>query len=264
MIVTLSKLVRKLRSRGGRFVCNVCDRRVQVFVALPDYYLEHMRSAGYPYGLDQAETCHAASYSCPHCGAADRDRLIALYLADWFVALAGPATIIDFAPSAPLSAFIRRRIATGPYVVSYRTADLHASGVDDVVDITAMPTYATGSVDLFLCSHVLEHVADDRAAMRELCRILKPGGQGLLLVPIVVGVDAIDEDPAVTDPAERWRRFGQDDHVRLYSKAGFVGRLREAGFAVRELGVGHFGAKRLAEQGVAARSVLYVSDKPTG
>jgi hypothetical protein len=34
--------------------------------------------------------------------------------------------------------------------------------------------------------------------------------QGILVVPIVLSIDEIDEDPSVTDVAERWRRFGQD------------------------------------------------------
>ena len=40
-----------------------------------------------------------------------------------------------------------------------------------------------GSFDLILCSHVLEHVPDDRAAMSELHRVLAPGGLALVLTP---------------------------------------------------------------------------------
>ena len=190
-----------------------------------------MREAGWCHGPNSLKTCYAAQYTCPFCGTADRYRLIAFEIGEWFGCLTGSAKLIDFAPSKPLVAHIRRYVAAHVSDGQYRTADLYAAGVDDRVDVTGMPGYPTGSVDLFICSHVLEHVADDRKALRELVRILRLGGRGVVLVPIVLRLDAIDEDPTVTDPRERWRRFGQDDHVRLYAKAGFVvpaprGRVR--------------------------------------
>jgi SAM-dependent methyltransferase len=77
---------------------------------------------------------------------------------------------------------------------------------------------------------VLEHVPDDRLAMRELARVLKPGGWAVLLIPDVAA-EHTDEDPSVSDPDVRRRRFGQHDHVRRYGW-DYVNRLREAGFAV--------------------------------
>jgi SAM-dependent methyltransferase len=172
-----------------------------------------------------------------------------------------PIRVIDFAPTATLSGFIKELIAESPLKFSYRTADLFLEGVDDRVDITDMPLYHDDSVDFFVCSHMLEHVGDDRKAMRELYRILKPGGQGILVVPIVLTLKEIDEDPSVTDPAERWRRFGQDDHVRLYSKEGFLQRVAEAGFKVSELGQDHFGRETFRRYGIGERSILYIVSK---
>jgi SAM-dependent methyltransferase len=174
----------------------------------------------------------------------------------------GTRMLVQFAPSPPLSRWIRDTIKRRQLSVTYRTADLHAKGVEDQLDITDMKIYADGSVDFFVCSHVLEHVREDRKALRELFRVLRPGGQGILLVPIVLGVEEIDEDPAVTDPRERWRRFGQDDHVRLYSKRGYLERVREAGFVVHELDVQHFGAGCFERYGIAPQSVLYVVERP--
>ena len=73
--------------------------------------------------------------------------------------------------------------------------------VDDKVDITDMTIYPDNHFDFFICSHMLEHVFDDRKALRELYRILKWGGQGILVVPIVLSIDEIDEDPSVTTSA---------------------------------------------------------------
>ena len=100
---------------------------------------------------------------------------------------------------------------------------------------------------MILCSHVLEHVVDDRKAMRELHRVLHPSGWALIVVPIASRRDETFEDPAVLTPADRERVFGQADHVRIYGR-DFKARLEEAGFTVsvedyaRELG--DVGARR--------------------
>jgi SAM-dependent methyltransferase len=169
--------------------------------------------------------------------------------------------MVDFAPSAPLSDFIRREIARSGHNISYRTADAFAEGVDDKVDITELRSYQDGEFDFFICSHVLEHVRDDRKAIRELHRILRPGGKGILMVPIVLCVREIDEDPTVVDEGERWRRFGQFDHVRLYSKQGFIERVKAAGFLMHQLGQEFFGAKEFTRTGISAQSILYVVEK---
>jgi hypothetical protein len=80
-------------------------------------------------------------------------------------------------------------------------------------------------------------------------------------VPIVLCVSEIDEDPTVVDEGERWRRFGQFDHVRLYSKQGFIDRVKAAGFLVHQHGQEFFGAAELIRTGISDQSVLYVVEK---
>lgn len=111
--------------------------------------------------------------------------------------------------------------------MGYVTADLQ-NPADFQWDITAIPQ-PDASFDVIYCSHVLEHVYEDRKAMSEFYRVLKPGGWAVLNVPITDEVTF--EDPSVTDPAERLRVFGQKDHVRRYGP-DYVDRLREAGFQV--------------------------------
>ena len=82
-----------------------------------------------------------------------------------------------------------------------------------------------------MCSNVLEHVSDDRMAMRELHRVLAPGGTAFVQVPI--RGETTFEDPSVTDPVERTRLFGQEDHVRFYGR-DIIQRLEQAGFQVEE------------------------------
>src|SRR5215510_11075283 len=238
--LVLKKRVRALQKQvkliNARHYCPVCESTVNSFLPLPEFFRENQRKYGFPYQTRDAETCNEAAYLCPSCGASDRDRLYALFLGDYIAELESGDQMVDFAPSESLSAFIRRAIKSTGNDIRYRTADLLVENVDDRVDVEDLRSYESEQFTFFICSHVLEHVPDDRKALRELHRILKPGGKAILMVPIILSIDRIDEDPSVTDESERWRRFGQGDHLRLYSKSGFLERVREAGFCVHELG----------------------------
>src|SRR5271157_4940524 len=131
-----------VRSRSPH-VCSVCSRQVETCLPLPDYHLKMLREAGWPYGFDRFETLNIQEYMCPHCCAADRDRLCALYLNEYLRSRRRPLVIVDFAPTRPLSAWFRRTIAVRGLGDSYRTADLYAEGVDDQVDITNLACYAS-------------------------------------------------------------------------------------------------------------------------
>lgn len=238
--------------------CPVCKKQVNEFLLLPTFYMENCIKYGNPYKSEDYETINEEQYSCPHCGASDRDRLYALYL-DEKVPQYHPEDkilLLDIAPSSALSHFIEKFKQ-----VDHRTADLLVEGTDLIVDITNMPEIESDSYDILICSHVLEHVSNDNKALSELYRVLKPGGWGIIMVPINLTIDQIDENPQVTDVAERWRRFGQDDHVRDYSKPGFIERVEAAGFTLNQLGIDYFGEAVFRRSGITTRSVLYVTEK---
>jgi SAM-dependent methyltransferase len=86
--------------------------------------------------------------------------------------------------------------------------------------------------DLIICSHVLEHV-DDRKALREMLRVLRPGGIALLMTPVVEGWSETYENPNVDFPKDRVLHFGQDDHVRYFG-ADIRDRIKSAGFELEE------------------------------
>ena len=91
--------------------------------------------------------------------------------------------------------------------------------------------FRDGTFDFVICSHVLEHVDDDRAAMREIRRVLRPDGTALIMVPILSPGGRTFEDATITTPEGRERAFGQTDHVRRYG-GDFPDRAREAGLEV--------------------------------
>jgi SAM-dependent methyltransferase len=132
--------------------------------------------------------------------------------------------VLHVAPERCLERRLRIRIGSG-----YVTADFNDPRADVRMDITDID-YPDATFDFIYCSHVLEHVDDDRRAMREFRRVLKADGTAVLLVPITSAQTI--EDPTITDPAERRRLFGQHDHVRRYG-SDYVNRLRDAGFAVQ-------------------------------
>jgi hypothetical protein len=159
---------------------------------------------------------------CPRCRSHPRHRAIALLLARGD--LPGHR-ILHFAPE-PLFDPVFARLPG----IERVTADLHAPA-DLRLDISDMDL-PDSSFDLVLCSHVLEHVPDDRAAMRELRRVLTNGGLALILVPYRPAVTTY-EDPSITTPLGRMVAFGQQDHVRIYG-SDLPDRLRDAGFEVED------------------------------
>ena len=99
-------------------------------------------------------------------------------------------------------------------------------------DITSL-VFKNDAFDLIICYHVLEHIQDDSKAISELYRVLKPNALLLAQVPFTMG--KTDEDPSITSPEMRRKRFGQEDHVRYYGKNDFVNKLNQAGFNVNAL-----------------------------
>ena len=161
---------------------------------------------------------------------------------------------MHFAPEEALSKKLRQLFA------NYETADFGMGNVDHKVDLQNLP-FADESYDFFICSHVLEHVESDDRAIRELYRITRPGGCGILVAPVIVGLEKTVEDPSVTDAAGRWRLYGQDDHVRLYAHDDYVNKICSHGFRVDELGEAQFGEKVFSSLGLARTSILYVVNK---
>lgn len=171
---------------------------------------------------------HSPVGDCPYCRSAPRHRLLTLNLAHEWAVRSRAVDLLHFAPEWGLE----RSLRADPRVRNYVTVDLGAPGVDVQCDITAL-TFADASFDLIICSHVLEHVPDDHKAISELHRVLRPDGVAYIQVPYGAHA-ATDEDPSVTCPAERARRFGQFDHVRVYGH-DLIERLRKPGFQVDPL-----------------------------
>lgn len=166
---------------------------------------------------------------CIHCDALERHRFLWLYLERRTDLFDGrDKKVLHVAPEPCFVARFRARLGPG-----YVTADFANPQTMIRMDIQDIQ-YPDESFDVVHCSHVLEHVRDDRRAMREFRRILKPDGWAILLVPIVA--EATFEDPSIVDPGERLKAYGDETHVRSYGP-DYVERLHDAGFRTQVVAV---------------------------
>ena len=235
MLLRLEPMLRRAYGRGFALVggwgkatakeCNICGGVFHSFVVL---------SSG--------------DALCPRCGSLDRQRGLWYLLnhppQQWDAAqsqtsepiLHRGAAVLHFSPSRVL----RRKLTelAKQRGVEYVTTDYEGEFAADLrLDITQLPTHHTETFDVVLCYHVLEHIRDDRAAMRELYRVTKHGGILLAQTPFLEQATATTyENEAFTHtPDDRLTHFGQRDHLRIYSRSGLAERLTASGFTVHTL-----------------------------
>ena len=198
-----SRFAKKLRYFGTAHYCPICR--------------SHLRTL-FPFG-----TPPRSNAQCPVCNSLERHRLAFLFLSQKTSLLMPPKKrMLHVAPEKCLS-----NIFKNSRFINYISADrAHYAMLEmDLTDIS----FPDETFDVIYASHVLEHILDDRKAMREIFRVLKKNGWAILQVPI--NAEVTFEDPRITDPKERVHYFGQIDHVRIYGE-DYYDRLNEAGFTV--------------------------------
>lgn len=173
---------------------------------------------------------------CPGCCSEVRHRLLVAAMTHLdglqFEQLARGKTVLHFAPEVPLRKILLQHAA------KYLAADYLAEGynykIDLQVDLSRMPEIESGQIDLLVACDVLEHVPNHLGAMREIHRVLKPGGWAVLTVPQKDHLEKTPDDSSASTPQERLERFGQEDHLRIYGN-DFPRLLTQAGFIVKQI-----------------------------
>ena len=185
--------------RGKQQHCNICEHHFSRFIILEN-----------------------GDKLCPFCGSISRNRLLWMILSTQ-IKLKG--RVLHFSPSRPLFRKLKKKAG-----IDYISTDFENEFLaDKKLDITNVDE-ASESFDSIICYHVLEHIADDIQAMRELYRILKKGGFAIIQTPFKEG--DIYENDAIVSAKDRLAHFGQADHVRIYSADGLMKRLQSVGFQV--------------------------------
>ena len=180
---------------------------------------------------------------CPSCKSYERHRLLWIFLNKEIDLSTKKLKILYIAPENCLYNELNK-IEN----ISIITANILGKNVDINFNLINIP-FNDNVFDLILCNHVLEHVKNDRKAMSELYRIMKPDGLAILTIPYSTQEKTIEEplDQEYT-LEKRLKLFGKQDHVRTYSLLDFENRLTEVGFKVYPISYGKMLSKELVEK----------------
>lgn len=206
--------------KGTRHQCPYCHRPLSKFMpaGLDVPVLKRLNVVGG--GLRENVKCFV-------CGSIDRERLIYLYLKRHSSLLEVGGDVLHVSPEAVLMQTLLKNNK-----VNYVRSNIKASRADLIFDVTQIPL-KDDAFDVIIMNHVLEHVDDDIAAMKEVYRVMRQGGFGIFQVPISFELESTLENDDVTTDEQRLATYGQEDHVRLYG-LDYISRLESVGFKVKQ------------------------------
>jgi SAM-dependent methyltransferase len=208
---------------GSGYTCNICTASYQKFI--PDFPWAENKQA-----LDNNHVIagYGENVFCPNCMSTSRERLVIALLTDKFSVK--QKKILHLSPEKNIYLFLKSRavVTTADLMPGfYKTID----GLVQKQDATQF-NFDSNIFDMVVGNHILEHIPDDRKAMKEINRVLKPGGCAILQVPFSEAIAATIETPGINDPVMQSKLYGQKDHVRIYALNDYVSRLQETGFDV--------------------------------
>lgn len=232
------KKIAPLLYKGNKVECPVCERSFSKFLS---------------YGSDIA---HRENVLCPYDLTLERHRLMWLYLRDssnFFTA--EKLNVLHIAPEQCFHKKFKEQDN-----LNYLTGDLISPIADLHFDLHSIPL-EDNRFDVIFCNHVMEHVDDALQCMRELHRVMKPGGWGIMQVPQDFSRDVTFEDKTITSPEDREKYFWQKDHVRLFGN-DYPKWLEKAGFEVEEFKKeSKYDVKMIERYRLQKEEILYIVHK---
>ncbi len=208
---------------GDGYRCNFCGSSYTKFA---DWYPAPENAAAL--AKHQVVAGYGEHIICPSCMSTARERLLkAVFVASGDIE---KKNVLHISPEKHLHNYL----AQHAFITSVDYQPQFYKKIDPRVqfaDATQLP-FTDNSFDLVIGNHIMEHIPDDAAAMKEIYRVLKPGGRAVLQVPFSMLLTATIEEPAIDDPSRQSALFGQHDHVRIYALQDYIERLKKAGFTV--------------------------------
>ncbi len=163
----------------------------------------------------------SSNCKCPECGSHHRHRGFMLVLQKFDLPQPG-AEILHVAPEGFMEAYFDDR--ADRYVRIDKHIEGRRSGNVTEMDLTDLE-FSDRSFDFIFCSHVLEHIPDDRKAIAEVYRVLRPGGVALLMVPVYPLEKTADLYHLSPDIQTHVHQPGRD-YFQRYEDAGFSVTVR--------------------------------------
>jgi SAM-dependent methyltransferase len=223
---SIRRVCKQLLYRGDKHICPICG-----------YRSKQLENIGHNYPvLIEKEVIGAGlrAAGCYRCGTDDRERLIYLYLRDFVkIFKHKELKVLHIAPEFGIAQRLLKHLGDKNYIAADKFTEgyTYPSFVQNV-DLLDLK-FESNNFDLVICNHVLEHIVDDRLAMSQIFRVLKPGGKAILQVPFSPK-HLTFEDFSITNPIQRQHLFGQHDHVRIYG-SDYFDRLKEVGFTTERI-----------------------------
>ena len=232
------KMVAPLLYKGNKVECPVCERSFSKFLS---------------YG---SNVTHRENVLCPYDLTLERHRLMWIYLknhSDFFT-----TDQLNVLHIAPEQCFHKKFKAQKN--LNYLTADLVSPIADMHFDLHSIPL-EDNRFDVVFCNHVMEHVDDALQCMRELYRVMRPGGWAIMQVPQDFSRETTYEDPSIVSPEDREKHYWQKDHVRLFGK-DYPQWLEKAGFTVEVFNKEEaLGSDLMERYRISPSEVLYIFRK---
>ena len=252
---TIRNVQKSINGLGGERQCYVCNKQFRFFTKFAG---GSKKISEFHRRMDIVGS-DVDNFGCVYCDSHDRERHLFMFfdkLGLWDTVRG--ASVLHFAPEKHLS----QRLMESQ-LQNYVRADLFptAEGVTKI-DATQVP-FASGSFDLVIANHILEHIPNYLLALREFNRVLKPGGIGILQTPFSTMLRENFEDLNINTDDLRLFFHGQRDHVRTFGQHRFTKSLEEAGFDLQIAKHGdHFDGRATHRYGVNGKEDLIRVRKP--
>lgn len=187
------------------------------------------------YKFLKAGTQIRSNAKCPACSSLERDRALDIFLKKSKLINKEKIKLLHVAPEYCFFIHFKINKQIEYYPIDKFDDGYYYAPPTQNMDITNLE-FEDDYFDLIICNHVLEHVADDLKAMKELARVLKQNGNAILNIPIDINRKKTYEDFSITDAKERLKHFGQEDHVRVYGM-DYTERLESVGFQTNVISI---------------------------